>query len=114
MHQESGSKNKIYYQDILRIKVKIKNQQGQVIYENYTNSKDKFQSVNFAPMRDGLLFFYSGTNCMVGWGEVKLKKLNATEIQWNYRPFHARTEKCPNADLTLYLPQTKDLIFTKQ
>ncbi|VDH03645.1 hypothetical protein [Bergeyella zoohelcum] len=109
-----GTANNIYYQDVLRVKVVIKNQQGQLIYENFTHPDDEFKSTFIMPARDTLVFYYSGTNCAVGWGSIFLKKLNATQIQWNYKPESARTEKCPNADLTLYLPQTKDLIFTKQ
>lgn len=109
-----GTANNIYYQDVLRVKVVIKNQQGQLIYENFTYLDDEFKSTFIMPTRDTLVFYYSGTNCAVGWGSVFLKKLNATQIQWNYKPESARTEKCPNADLTLYLPQTKDLTFTKQ
>lgn len=109
-----GAANKIYYKDVLRIKVVIKSQQGQLIYENFTHPDDEFKSIFIMPARDTLVFYYSGTNCAVGWGDVFLKKLNATQILWNYKPDSARTEKCPNADLTLYLPQTKDLIFTKQ
>ncbi|VDH03646.1 hypothetical protein [Bergeyella zoohelcum] len=111
---EFGINNSIYFQDILKVKIVIKDYLGNVIYENFTHPKDKFNSYFIMPARDTLVFYYSGTNCAVGWGDVFLKKLNATQIQWNYKPESARTEKCPNADLTLYLPQTKDLIFTKQ
>lgn len=113
-NQESSGKNRKYFKDILKIKIAIKDYLGNVIYENFTHPKDKFKSIFIMPTRDTLVFYYSGTNCAVGWGRVFLKKLNATQIQWNYKPESARTEKCPNADLTLYLPQTKDLIFTKQ
>lgn len=106
--------NREYFKDVLRVKILVRNSTGQKIYENLLEHDDIFHSIALTPSRDTVVFSYSGTNCAVGWGEVKLKKLNSTEIQWNYRPFHARTEKCPNADLTLYLPQTKDLIFTKQ
>ena len=64
-----------------------------------------------------LLLYYGGTNCGIGWGSIKLKKLSATQLAWEYRPNGTVTssDTCPpGTDKTVYLPVTKELIFTKQ
>ncbi|MDR2235230.1 MAG: hypothetical protein LBE92_03825, partial [Chryseobacterium sp.] len=74
-------------------------------------------SIGTKPNINSIVFIYSGTNCGVGWGKILLKKLNATEVSWTYRAnsLVITDQNCPgNPDLTIYLPVTKDLIFTKQ
>lgn len=59
---------------------------------------------------------YYGTNCNVGQGKIILKKINTTQLSWEYRPDKIKTasQKCiDNSDTTIYLPETKDLIFTQ-
>ncbi|WES96049.1 hypothetical protein P2W68_14455 [Chryseobacterium arthrosphaerae] len=66
---------------------------------------------------NSILFYYGGTNCSVGWGSIKLKKNGTTQISWEYRPNDIILDdnRCPpGTDINIYLPETKDLIFTKQ
>lgn len=64
-----------------------------------------------------LLLYYGGTNCGIGWGSIKLKKLSTTQLAWEYRPNGTVTssDTCPpGTDKKVYLPVAKDWIFTKQ
>ena len=64
-----------------------------------------------------LALYYGGTNCGVGWGSIELKKINSTQLSWEYRPNDTILDsaRCPQGTyITIYLPETKDLIFTKQ
>ncbi|WP_267406869.1 MULTISPECIES: DUF6705 family protein [unclassified Chryseobacterium] len=115
--QKSSRKN--YYSDILDIKYIIKNVNGSVLQDtkNDINSKIKFFSIQTRPTLNTIIFFYSGTNCNVGWGDIFLKKISPTQISWEYHPDDIILDesRCPQgADINIYLPETKDLIFTKQ
>ena len=74
-------------------------------------------SIMTRPTLNIISFTYGGTNCGVGWGDIYLKKLNSTQISWEYIPDSTiiDSSKCPpGTDTTIYLPEAKDLIFTKQ
>ncbi|WP_185216372.1 MULTISPECIES: DUF6705 family protein [Chryseobacterium] len=110
--------NKQFYRDALVIKYIVKNSTGTILQDTKNNNLDiDFHSTKIKSTQNSVIFFYSGTNCNVGWGDVYLKKVNATQISWEYRPNDIVTtaSKCPpTLDTTIYLPETKDLIFTKQ
>ncbi|MEY8758885.1 DUF6705 family protein [Chryseobacterium tongliaoense] len=115
--QKSSLKN--YYSDVLDIKYIVKNSSGTVLQDTKNNSNPLINLFSIKPRPDinSIIFFYSGTNCRVGWGEIILKKINSTQISWEYRPndIILDNSKCPNGtDINIYLPETKDLIFTKQ
>ncbi|HCM34049.1 DUF6705 family protein [Chryseobacterium sp.] len=115
--QKSSRKN--YYSDVLDIQYIVKNPTGVILQDtkNNSNSQIKLYSIKTRPDINSIIFFYSGTNCRVGWGEVVLKKINSTQISWEYRPNDIILDdsKCPpSTDINIYLPETKDLIFTKQ
>lgn len=114
--EESSHKN--YYMDALIIKYIIKNSAGNVLQDTKNNNTYKIELYSIdLPAPNTVGFLYSGTNCSVGWGEINLKKINSNQISWEYRPNDVTTtaDKCPpNLDTTIYLPITKDLIFTKQ
>ncbi len=118
----NGSKYK-YYRDILTVKYIIKN-------SSYVIEQDT-QNMNISPEQirhtinslwgedngNKILFYYGGTNCGVGWGSIYLKKINSTQLSWEYIPNSTiiDSSKCPPAtDTTIYLPETKDLIFPNQ
>lgn len=108
----------IYYQDMLFIRYSIKNVQGTVIKStmNLPISQSGIESSTFFP-NQVLSFIYSGGDCQYGWGDVDLKLVDATHIKWRYQPEDVilTNLNCPNgADTTIYLPKTKDLVFTKQ
>ncbi|WP_267406871.1 MULTISPECIES: DUF6705 family protein [unclassified Chryseobacterium] len=111
------------YQDILSVKYIIKNQNGVVLQDtqNMNFQLNQLKHTIFShgtyPNKNVAWFNYGGTNCGVGWGAIELKKLNATQISWEYRPndIILDSARCPQgADINIYLPETKDLIFTKQ
>ncbi|WP_299177677.1 DUF6705 family protein [uncultured Chryseobacterium sp.] len=115
--EESSLKN--YYMDALVIKYIVRNSSGTILQDTQNNNSDiaSIFSISTEPSENTVTFIYRGTNCNVGFGSIKLKKLNSTQISWEYRPNDITTTaaKCPpTLDTTIYLPETKDLIFTKQ
>ena len=113
------SNKKSYYMDALIVKYIVKNSSGVILQDTQNNTQNniEFYSYYTRTNQNTIIFYYGGTNCHVGWGDIYLKKINATQITWEYRPDDITTTaaKCPsNLDTTIYLPETKDLIFTKQ
>lgn len=110
---------KQFYRDALVVKYTVKNSAG-VILQSTQNSNlniAELYSIDTDPTENTVIFAYTGTNCNVGFGGIKLKKISSTQISWEYRPNDITTTaaKCPpTLDTTIYLPETKDLIFTKQ
>ncbi|WP_288435992.1 hypothetical protein [uncultured Chryseobacterium sp.] len=115
--EESTHKN--YYMDALVIKYIVKNSSGAILQDTQNNNIPNIElySTRTRPALNTVIFYYSGTNCNVGWGDIYLKKINSTQISWEYRPDDMvfTNGDCPQGtDKTIYLPETKDLIFTKQ
>lgn len=113
------SSQKIYYSDVLDIKYVVKNSSGVVLQDTMNNNIPSINlySIGTKPYDNSAIFFYSGTNCRVGWGKIILKKISSTQLSWEYRPSDIILDdsKCPQGtDINIYLPETKDLIFTKQ
>lgn len=114
--------NKNFYRDVLSIRYIVKNSSG-IILQNTQNMNLNDQS-NFNILSMGTMpeigkvaLGYDGTNCGVGWGQIDLKKLNATQISWDYYPNNTILDEatCPSGtDTKVYLPHTKNLVFTKQ
>ncbi|KAB1229803.1 hypothetical protein [Chryseobacterium viscerum] len=110
---------KQFYRDALVIKYIAKNQNNQVLQDtqNVNNPNLYIYSYKTQATKNRIIFVYSGTNCGVGWGDIYLKKINNTQISWTYQADSTVTtdQNCPgNPDLTVYLPETENLIFTKQ
>ncbi|WP_079243287.1 hypothetical protein [Chryseobacterium indologenes] len=110
---------KSYYMDALIVKYIVKNSAGVILQDTMNNnlSNIEFYSYYTRPNQNTIIFYYGGTNCHVGWGDIYLKKVNSSQISWEYRPDDITTteSKCSSTlDTTIYLPETKDLIFTKQ
>ncbi|AZB00187.1 hypothetical protein EG359_11375 [Chryseobacterium joostei] len=112
-----------YYKDVLSIKYIVKNSAGNILQntQNMTIQSNQLRHTIFSQWAEDngnlMLFYYGGTNCSVGWGKIFLKKINPTQISWEYRPNDIILDdsKCPpGTDINIYLPETKDLIFTKQ
>lgn len=111
-----------FYKDVLTIRYIVKNSSGIVLQ----NTKDmnlndqtrfKILSMGTMPELGKVALGYDGTNCGVGWGQIDLKKLNSTQISWDYYPNNRilTDANCPpGTDTTVYLPNTKGLVFTKQ
>ncbi|WP_294277010.1 DUF6705 family protein [uncultured Chryseobacterium sp.] len=107
-----------FYRDALVMKYVVKNSTGTILQDTKnSNSSINIVSTKIKSAEKSVIFIYSGTNCGVGWGDIYLKKLNSTQISWEYIPDSTiiDSRKCPpGTDTTIYLPETKDLIFTKQ
>ncbi|HCM34050.1 DUF6705 family protein [Chryseobacterium sp.] len=112
-----------YYKDILSIKYVVKNSTESTLQstQNMTIPSSQLRHTIYSQWAENngntMLFYYGGTNCSVGWGSIKAKKINSTQISWEYRPNDIILDdsKCPpGTDINIYLPETKDLIFTKQ
>lgn len=119
-HKFEKRTNKDYFMDVLDVKYIVKNSSGLVLQNtsrgNFPNIELYSLGVNYN--NNSVTFYYSGTNCKVGWGSINLKKLNSTQLSWEYYP-NSRiindTTCPPGTDTTVYLPVTDDeLIFTKQ
>ncbi|GAA4153755.1 hypothetical protein GCM10022217_09890 [Chryseobacterium ginsenosidimutans] len=108
--------NKQFYRDALVIKYIVKNISGSILQNTQNSSSNQLYSIGTSPSENSVILYYYGTNCGVGWGKVTLKKLNSTQISWDYNPNSTSIgDDCPaNADKTVYLPETDNLIFTKQ
>ncbi|WP_143149892.1 DUF6705 family protein [Chryseobacterium takakiae] len=111
------------YIDVLSVKYIIKNSSGTVLQDTKNmllpadDLKHTIYSIWVTDNGNKAELIYNGTNCNIGFGGIKLIKISSTQISWEYRPNDIVTtaEKCPpNLDTTIYLPETKDLIFTKQ
>ncbi|MFP3831477.1 DUF6705 family protein [Chryseobacterium sp. SIMBA_028] len=111
--------NKNFYRDALVVNYVVKNSSGIILQDTKNNNLSNIElySTRTRPTLNTVIFYYSGTNCRIGWGDIFLKKINNTQISWEYRPddIVLTTGDCPQGtDKTIYLPETKDLIFTKQ
>lgn len=112
--------DKQFFQDVLLIKYIAKNSSGITTQDTQNiNHQSYFKIISMGTMPElrKVALVYSGTNCGVGWGQIELKKLNATQISWDYYPNNIILDEatCPSGtDTTVYLPHTKGLVFTKQ
>jgi hypothetical protein len=118
-----NTRGKQIYRDVLNVKYIVKNSSGNILQDTKnitlpTNDlKYSIYSLWVTENGSKAELIYNGTNCNVGFGSINLKKVSSTQISWEYRPndITATAAKCPpTLDTTIYLPETKDLIFTKQ
>ncbi|MEJ5103516.1 DUF6705 family protein [Chryseobacterium sp. MYb328] len=112
---------KSFYRDQIFVKYEIK--KNNVILESTINhdfSNDLKLSIDGSKTQDNgdkVTLVFAGGNCSVGIGTIVLKKINPTQFSWGYYPgTTTRNDKdCPpTQDYTIYLPETENLIFTKQ
>ncbi|SKB59482.1 hypothetical protein SAMN05660477_00101 [Soonwooa buanensis] len=112
----------LFYKDILIVNYLIKDYNGNILIDsrsitfNSNLTKDFIISHWVDDNGQKLFATYGGTNCGVGNGIVNLTKLNATQLSWEYvSGVTILTDKTcpPGTDIKVYLPKTKDLIFTK-
>ncbi|MCD1116209.1 DUF6705 family protein [Chryseobacterium turcicum] len=114
--------NKDFYRDALVVKYIVKNSAGNILQNTQNmilNDQTYFNivSIGTIPSLGIVSLGYDGTNCGIGWGKIILKKLNTTQFSWDYRPNNLVIDDAtcpPSVDKKVYLPITKDLIFTKQ
>ena len=116
-----SSKNKKYYQDVLHIKYTVKKLSTGAILQNTQNGTTQGNEIKsigtYVFDNNAIAFIYSGTNCGVGNGSIKLKKPADNQVSWSFYPDSSLLYEpnCPSSvDKTVYLPVTENLIFTKQ
>lgn len=117
--------NKDFFQDRLLVRYEVKDSLGNILQNTKNNlfsvgSDLKNIIISAALNINGngeVNFIYAGGNCSVGKGEITLKKANNTQFYWTYYPgTTTRVDSVcpPNLDYTIYLPETENLLFTKQ
>lgn len=105
-----------FYRDALVVKFTVKNSSGQVLQDtqNLASLDNDLYSMKIKNP-DKVSLAYEGTTCRVGQGLVYLKKLNASQLSWDYLPQEGYNKNCPpGTNTTVYLPLALGLIFTKQ
>ncbi|MFC3755269.1 DUF6705 family protein [Chryseobacterium tructae] len=112
---------KNFYTDRLFVKYEVK--RDNVVLESSLNkdfTNDVGLSIEGSKTKDnegGITLVFAGGNCSVGIGTIVLKKISSAQFSWGYYPgTTTRNDKdCPpTQDYTIYLPETENLIFTKQ
>ncbi|AZA77817.1 hypothetical protein EG347_09950 [Chryseobacterium sp. G0186] len=108
------------FKDRLLVRYEIINNNGVILessLNNNFNTKVKLL-IEGSEIEDDLVkLIFAGGNCSVGIGEIILRKVNGTKVSWSYYPGTTtmNDKDCPpNLDYTIYLPETENLIFTKQ
>ncbi len=120
--RDYGPGDRKYYQDVLHIKYIVKKISNGALLQDNLNpinpKRNKIISMGTNAMDNNSIdLYYTGTNCGVGWGRITLKKINSTQITWSYYPNDSLFSNgdCPGSpDITVYLPDTENLVFTKQ
>ncbi|MCC2590574.1 DUF6705 family protein [Chryseobacterium sp. MFBS3-17] len=109
------------YQDMLLVRYEVKS--NGIIYQNSLNKdfstdiKFKIKSTGTEDNGNTAILVFAGGNCGIGMGDIIFRKINATQFYWSYFPKTVRMNEIncpPNQDFTIYLPETENLIFTKQ
>ncbi|WP_139166276.1 DUF6705 family protein [Chryseobacterium soldanellicola] len=120
--KDYGPGDRKFYRDVLHVKYIVKKiTTGAILQENLNPAnprRNKIISIGTNTLdNNSIALTYSGTNCRVGSGRITLKKINNTQISWSYYPNDMLLSDgdCPgNPDIKIYLPDTENLVFTKQ
>ncbi|REC63328.1 hypothetical protein DRF65_06665 [Chryseobacterium pennae] len=114
---------KSFFSDVLIVKYEIKDSNGNILQTTlnntyHPNAAIKNLILSLGTKADGQIdLLYAGGNCSVGIGDIIFKKLSSTQFSWNYYPGTTTRNDItcpPDKDYTIYLPETENLIFTKQ
>ncbi|WP_419870922.1 DUF6705 family protein [Chryseobacterium sp. CT-SW4] len=116
------SNDRKYYKDVLNVKYTVKDiATGTVLDDNINpTGPDKKELMSMGtnpPDNNSIDLGYDGTKCGIGWGRITLLKINTTQFKWSYYPNSSifSGNDCPDSkNIKVYLPHTKNLIFTKQ
>ncbi|WP_419868301.1 DUF6705 family protein [Chryseobacterium sp. CT-SW4] len=114
--------DKKYYMDILIVKYTVRNVATGTVLDDNLNpinpKRDRIISMGTNPPDNNSIdLYYTGTKCGIGWGRITLLKINDTQIKWAYYPDSRlfSGNDCPDSkNIKIYLPVTKNLIFTEQ
>jgi hypothetical protein len=113
--------DKNFYRDRLIVRYEIKTNgvvTQSTLGKDFTNDSSlSIEGLKTESNGAVVTLIFSGGNCSIGNGLIKFKKISATQFYWNYYPGSAtlNDNMCPkNLDYTIYLPETENLVFTKQ
>ncbi|WP_160138050.1 DUF6705 family protein [Chryseobacterium sp. c4a] len=113
--------DKNFYKDQLFVRYEVKKSNKileSTLNKNFTNDIGlSVRSVYTQDNGNSVTLLFSGGNCSVGIGTITLKKISGTQFSWGYYPGTTTTNDItcpPDKDYTIYLPETENLIFTKQ
>ena len=108
-----------FFRDQIFVKYEVK--KGNSILESSLNkdfTNDIGLSIKGSKIQNNsITLVFSGGNCNVGIGIITLKKINDNQFSWGYKPgTTTRNDKdCPpDREYKIHLPETENLIFTKQ
>lgn len=113
--------DKNFFTDQLIVRYEVK--KNGVVLESTLNkdfTNDGKLSIDGSKIQDNgnsITLLFSGGNCSVGIGTIVLKRKSFAQFFLGYYPSTATLNdiSCPpNLDYTIYLPETENLIFTKQ
>ncbi|MCD9856308.1 hypothetical protein LUD75_16410 [Epilithonimonas sp. JDS] len=116
---------KYYLTDQLIVRYEVRDSSGTVIQTSLSNTYPAGGSVKYLIISTSINirgnnevnFAYAGGNCGVGGGEISLKQISSTQFYWSYYPGVTTLNDItcpPNLDYHIYLPETENLVFTKQ
>ncbi|SDJ75520.1 DUF6705 family protein [Chryseobacterium jejuense] len=111
---------KNFYTDQLFIKYEVK--KDDIVLESTLNkdfTSDSKLSIEGSKIQENgnIIFVFSGGNCSVGIGTITLKKINDTQFSWGYYPgttTRIDTLCPPDKEYKIHLPESENLVFTKQ
>jgi hypothetical protein len=114
--------DKSFYRDRLVVRYEIKDISGSVLQSTLNKDFTNYRSLIIRSLRtlennSVVQLLFSGGNCSVGIGEIKFQKISATQFSWSYYPGTTTRNdiNCPpGLDYKIYLPETENLVFTKQ
>jgi len=116
--------NKNFFKDALIVKYEMKTPTGHISQSTLNSDFSGSNLDNFIMSvgtnlnsNNEVNLIYTGGNCSVGIGEVKFQKISATQFSWSYYPGTTTRNDIdcpPGLDYKIYLPETENLVFTKQ
>ncbi|MCY1661418.1 DUF6705 family protein [Chryseobacterium sp. SL1] len=116
--------DKTFYRDAIIVKYEVKDSTGQILQSTLnsdfatSNLKNIILSLGTnLNSNNEVNLLYGGGNCNVGMGDIVFKKIDSNHFYWNYYPGTTTRNDItcpPNLDYNIYLPETENLIFTKQ
>ena len=108
-----------FFRDQIFVKYEVKKDNNILessLNKDFTN--DIGLSIKGSKIQDNsITLVFSGGNCSVGIGIITLKKINATQFSWGYYPgttTRIDTLCPPDKEYKIHLPETENLVFTKQ
>ena len=120
LHRQKEGLVKNWYEDVLIVRYEVKDLNNileSTLSYNFGTSKKLIIMSNGLTQSNDLNLIYRGTECGIGMGMLLFKKNGANQFLWSYESgtVVVSDQTCPNYhNIQVYLPETENLIFTKQ